>query len=81
MEIIGNEVVIPMVLNGPNESAESTGVAECALLDLLKDLREVWIKIVRAIVVSVAEILNILCQVAEQEDVVLTNLTRDFNLI
>jgi len=36
---------------------------------------------VLAVVVVMAEIFNILCEVAKEEDVVLANFTRDFDLI
>jgi hypothetical protein len=61
MEIIGYEIVISVVLNGTDESAESTSVTERALLDFLEDPCEVWVKIVRTVSVGVTKILDVLC--------------------
>ena len=80
MEIVGHEIVVAVVLDGTNKGAESIYVAESSLLDLLENLDEVRVHGVGTVVVSVAEILNILSQVAEEEDVILANLTSDFNL-
>jgi hypothetical protein len=70
-----------VILDSSNKSSKATGIPECPLLDLLKDLCEVWIKFVGAIVVSMAKIFDIFSQVSEQKDVVLSNFTGDFDLL
>lgn len=70
-----------MILDATEESAETTCIAECALLDLVEDSRKIRVQLVGAVGVSMAEILDILCEVTEEEDVVLPNLAGDFNLI
>lgn len=80
MEIIRYQVVVPVVPNRRDHASEVLGFTKSALFDLLEDLGEIGIDGVRAIIVGVAEIFNILGKIAEEEDVVLSNLTRNFNL-
>lgn len=70
-----------MVLYSSYESTEGTGITECALLDLLEDAGEIRINGVRTVVVCVTEVFNIFGEVTEQEDVVLSDFTGDFNLL
>jgi hypothetical protein len=37
VEVIGNEVVVSMVFNAANQSAEGVGVTEGVLLDLVEN--------------------------------------------
>lgn len=80
VEVVRDEVVVAVVFDGSDESTECTSVTESAFLDLLEDGAEVWVESVRAVVVCVAEILDIFGQVTEEEDVVLSDFTSDFNL-
>jgi len=80
VEVVRYQVVVAVVLNRPRQRAEGCRVAERALLDLIKDPRQCRVQRVRTVVVCVTEVLNILRQVAEQEDVALSNLASDFNL-
>ena len=80
VEVVGHQVVVAVVLDRRGESAECIRIPECALLDLFEDPRKVRVQRVAAVVVCVPEILDILGQVAKEEDVVLSNLTGDFNL-
>ncbi len=49
-----------MFLDSSDKCTESIGVTECTLLDLFEDGAEVSVESVGAVVVCVAEILNIL---------------------
>lgn len=81
LEVIRNEVVITVVTDGGNQAGKVLGVTKGALFDLLKHLDKVRVEVVRAVGVRVAEVLNIFSKIAKEEDVVLSNLTSDFNLI
>ena len=70
-----------MVLYGSNKCIKATRITKCSLLNLFEDLGEVGIKLMGAIVVSMAKIFDIFSQVSEQEDVVLSNFTSDFDLL
>jgi hypothetical protein len=59
MKVIRHEVEITMVLDRTNESAEWRWVAKCAFLDLVEDFGEVWVDDMRAVGVSMAEVLNV----------------------
>ena len=80
MEIVRHKVVVSVVTHRRDERPKVVRRSERALLNLLKHTREVGVDRVRAIGMCVAEIVNILGKVSEEEDVVLANLTSDFNL-
>jgi hypothetical protein len=81
VEVVRDEVVVAMLNNPIHESREVIGIAKGALLDGVEDVAEGFIKLVSPIHVSVTEILHVLRQIAEEEDVVLANFSRDFNLV
>ena len=70
-----------MVNDGVGERRESAGIAEHAVLDGIEDLLELLIKMVIAVHVGMAELIDIFGEIAEEEDVVLTDLAGDFDLI
>lgn len=69
-----------MILNCTNQSRELPCITERSGLDGLKYLCQIGIKSVAAIVVRVTQIIDVFSEVAEQEDVVFSNLTSDFDL-
>jgi hypothetical protein len=69
-----------VVAHRRNERPKVVRVPECALLDLLEDLREVRVDSVGAELVRVTQVVDILGEVAKEEDVVLANLSSDFDL-
>lgn len=69
-----------MILDGTNQGAERVGVTKYSVLDHFKDLCETWIKFMSAVGMCVTKFVHILSQVTKEEDVVLSNLTSDFNL-
>ena len=80
VEVIRNQVVVTVLAHSCNHGAEIVGAAKRALLNLLEDLVKVSVDAVGTIGVRVAQVINIFGKVAEEEDVVLSNLTSDFNL-
>lgn len=81
MEIIRDKVVITMVLDSSNQSSKGTGVTKGVGFDGLKDFGEVGVESVRAVGVSVTEVFDVFCEVAEEEDVVFADFAGDFNLV
>jgi len=69
-----------MVADSGDQRAKVPRLSERALLNLIEYLDEIRVECVCAIRVRVAEVLDILREVAEEEDVVLSNLARNFNL-
>jgi hypothetical protein len=80
VEVIRDEVVVAVVLDGADERAERAGVAEGAGLDRGEDVGEVGVDGVRAVSVRVAQVFDVFGQVAEEEDIVLADFTGDFDL-
>lgn len=81
VEVVRDEVVVAVVADGRDEGLEVGRRAKGALLNRREDLGKVLVDRVGAVGVCMAEILDILGQVAKEEDVALANLAGDFNLI
>ena len=80
VEVVRHQVEITVVSNRRDHGREVLHVAKRALLNRLKHLGQIRVYTMRTVRVRVAEVLDVLGQVAKEEDVVLANLTRDFNL-
>jgi hypothetical protein len=80
LEVIRDQVVIAMISDCRDHAGEVLCIPEGALLDGFEHLDKFRVKGMLAIVVCVAEILDVLGKVSKEEDVVLTNLTGDFDL-
>ncbi len=80
VEIVRHQVVVAVVADGRDHAGEVVRVTERALLDGLEHLQQVGVYRVLAVRVAVAEVFDVLGQVAEQENVVLANLTSDLDL-
>lgn len=70
-----------MVADGADEGGELVGVAEGVGLDGLEDFGQIRVDGVGAIVVCVAQVLDVFGQVAEEEDVVFVDFAGDFDLL
>jgi hypothetical protein len=81
VEVIRDEVVVSVVFDGAGQGTERACVAEGAGLDRLEDFEEVWVEGVGAVVVGVAEVFDVFGEVPEEEDVVLSDLAGDFDLL
>jgi hypothetical protein len=79
-KVIRNEVVVAVLNDAVDESREFLSVAESAVVDVVEDNGELGIELVVAVEMGVSEVLDVFCEVAEEEDVVLANLAGDFNL-
>jgi hypothetical protein len=81
-KVIRDEVVVAVLGNAVDQSVEGAWVTELAGPDGVEDGGEVRIELEwsGAVDVIMTEVLNVLGQVAEKEDVVLANLTRDLDL-
>jgi hypothetical protein len=79
-KVIRNEVVVAVLNDAVDESREFLSVAENAVVDVVEDNGELGIELVVAVEMGMSEVLDVFCEVAEEEDVVLADLTGDFNL-
>lgn len=79
-EVVRDEVVVAVVDDAVDERAEAARVAEGAGLDRLEHGRQLRVKLVASVKVGVAQLVDVLGKVAEEEDVVLANLAGDFDL-
>lgn len=70
-----------MLDDAVDESREALRVAKHALVDAIEDLGERGFELVVLVEVGVAEVLDVFGEIAEEEDVVLANLTGDFDLV
>lgn len=80
VKVIGDEVVISVLLDGVRERGEIIFVAEHIVLDSVKDALELRVQLEVAVEVSVAELFDILGEIAEEEDVLLADFAGDFDL-
>ena len=80
VEVVGDEVVVALVDDGVAQGAEAVRVAEAASLDGVEDVGEVRVQFEGAVVVGVAEVLDVLGQVAEEEDVGLADFAGDLDV-
>lgn len=79
-EVIRHEVVVAVLLDRRDQVAERPRVPERVRLDAVEDRAEVRVQRVRGVRVRVPQVLDLLGEVAEEEDVVLADLARDFDL-
>ena len=80
VEVVGDEVVVALVDDGVAQGAEAARVAELTALDGVEHFREVGVDFEVAIGVSVAEVFDVLGEVAEEEDVRFADFAGDFNV-
>ena len=80
VEVVRDQVVITVLFNGRRQGREITLVAEGVALDGIEDTLQLWVDLEVAVEVTVAEILDVFGEVAEEEDVLLADFTGDFDL-
>lgn len=80
VEIIRHQVVVSVVAHCRDHAGEIIRLAKRATLDCVEHLLQVRVDRVRSVRVLVAEILNVLGEVAEEENVVLSDLASDLDL-
>lgn len=69
-----------MVSHSCEHGTKVVSFAKCTILDLLEDFLEIRVDCMGTVVVCVSQILHIFCEVAKEENVVLSNLSGDFDL-
>ena len=69
-----------MVDDTVEESGELIGITERALVDAVEDCGELGVELVMRVQMCVSEVLNVLGEVAEEEDILLTDLAGDLDL-
>ena len=80
VEIVADEVVISVIHDTVNQGAELACIAKGVRLDGLEDLFESGIDDVAAVIMVVAEVLDGLGEVAEEEDVRVADFAGDLDL-
>ena len=80
VEVVADEVVVAVVDDGVAEGREVASVTEHVAFDGVKHLLEIRVEFEVAVGMGMAKVLYVLCKIAKEEDVVLANLTGDFNL-
>jgi hypothetical protein len=80
LEVVRDEVVIAVVDDRVDQVRELAGVAKHALADGLEHFLEHRVEVELLVEVRVAEVFDILAQVAEEEDILFSNLTSDLGL-
>lgn len=80
LEVVGDQVVIAMVDNAVDQSAELACIAERPVADGVKNARQLRVELEAAVEVVVTEIFDILGEITEQEDVVLADFSGDLNV-
>lgn len=79
-KVIRDEVVVAVINDAVDKSGELFRVTKGALVNMIKDSGQLRIELVLGVKMCVAEILNVLCEVAEEENIVLSDLTSNFDL-
>ena len=69
-----------MVNDAVEKSREAVCVAEHAVVDDVEDCGKLGIELVVGVEVGVAELFDVLCEVAEEEDILVADFASDLNL-
>jgi len=80
VEVVRHKVVITLIDDTVAESRKAGSVAELATLDGIENPGEVSVELEVTIVVGVAKIFHVFCQVSKEEDVGFADLAGDFDL-
>ena len=80
VKVVADQIIVAVVGDGVDQGRELVLVAEAAAANGVKDLGQVRVDVEMAIVVRVAEVLDVFGQVAEEENVGVTDFAGDFDL-
>lgn len=80
VEIVRDKIVVSVLLNGRSQCGKVGFVAEQTVFDCLEDLLQLWIELEVAIEMTMSELFYVFGEVTEEENVLLSNLSGDFNL-
>jgi hypothetical protein len=81
VEVVRNEVVVTVLDDAVDKCGETVSVAELSLTDNIENSGQLGIKLILRVDMSVSQILNVFGKVTEEEDVLLANLTGNFDLV
>lgn len=81
VEVIRDKIVVAMVNDCTRECRKGSRIAEHATLDSCENLLELFVELVVAVDVSMAELFDVFCQVAKEEDVIFADFAGDFDLV
>jgi hypothetical protein len=80
VEVVRDEVVVAVLDNAVDQRGEALTVAEPPSADAVENGGELRVELVVRVDMGVAQVFHIFSEVAEEEDVLLANLTGDFDL-
>lgn len=80
VEIVRDEVVITVLFDRAYERGEIGFVAEHVVFDCIEDALQLWVQLEVAVEVSVAQVLDVFGEIAEEEDVLLADFAGDLDL-
>jgi hypothetical protein len=80
VEIVRDEVVVTVFFDGACERGEVGFVAEHVIFDRVEDTLQLWVQLEAPVEVSVAKVLDVFGEIAEEEDVLLADFAGDFDL-
>lgn len=69
-----------MLDDAVEESTKSAGITKGTRLDRVKDGGKLWVELVVVVQVGVAEVFDVFGKVTKEEDVLITDFARDFDL-
>jgi hypothetical protein len=81
LEVVGDQVIISVVRDAVDEGAELGRIAEHAFADDFEDAREEWVELEVAVPVRVAQVFDVLSEVAEEEDIVFADFSCDLEVV
>lgn len=79
-KVVGDQVVVAVLDNTVEQRAECSSIAETTFVDLVKHLGELRLELVVLVQMCVAQVLDILCEVTEEKNVLLANLACNLDL-
>jgi hypothetical protein len=80
-KVVRNEIVVTVLHDAIEQGGEALGIAKGAAVNMIEYVGELGLELVLLVQMRVAEVLDILGKVTEQEDVLFANLAGDFNLL
>lgn len=80
VEIVRDEIVVAVLFDGACERREVSFVAEHVVFNCGEHALQLWVQLEVAIEVSVAQVLDVFGEIAEEEDVLLADFAGDLDL-
>jgi hypothetical protein len=80
VEVVRDQVIVTMLFDRGCKGGEGRLIAKSVVLDGVENALQLGVQLEVAVEVTVAKVLDVFSKVAEEEDVLLSNFTSDFNL-